>query len=396
MTKKTVTKKSNTGMIIAIIVSVIVVGIVTWGFLTKWKFIGDDGKSTEKAKATLNTPKDTKIVKKTAKIEEKLKKIQQKDEEKIKRMSDDEIIQKLMEVKKVADRQLSSFRIIEHMTDDDGSDTVTEPEKTCEFTDEEIETVITKALNLIKFITPSLDVTTVIPKMVEYYKKLCEEEADGLTHDKSALCQEMLGYEFNPHTLGLYNAWDLINPPKDNIPEGEFYKWRYFLFSPEDKQTVSWSNEPESKEFRMLNKFDQYLKACPLVKQETPEEGCDDSEYTATDSDGDGCNVYNEIPSYCGGYDTDTFKSKNCCACKFERRPGKVVYSKEGFDLRVLNGSLAKCKQTCASDAECVAFGFDTMIKNKCWLKKATNESGDSLNSRIESKIGYDLYMKNT
>ena len=43
-------KKSNTGMIIAIIVSVIVVGIVVWGFLTKWKFI-DDGKSTEKAKA---------------------------------------------------------------------------------------------------------------------------------------------------------------------------------------------------------------------------------------------------------------------------------------------------------------------------------------------------------
>ena len=63
MTKKTVTKKSNTGMIIAIIaiiVSVIVVGIVTWGFLTKWKFIGDDGKSTEKAKAKKRSTKNNK------------------------------------------------------------------------------------------------------------------------------------------------------------------------------------------------------------------------------------------------------------------------------------------------------------------------------------------------
>ena len=31
-------KKSNTGMIIAIIISVIVIGIIIWGFLTKWKF----------------------------------------------------------------------------------------------------------------------------------------------------------------------------------------------------------------------------------------------------------------------------------------------------------------------------------------------------------------------
>jgi hypothetical protein len=45
-----VKKKSNTGMIIAIIISVIVIGIIIWGFLTKWKFIGD-GKSTEKANA---------------------------------------------------------------------------------------------------------------------------------------------------------------------------------------------------------------------------------------------------------------------------------------------------------------------------------------------------------
>ena len=325
MTKKTVTKKSNTGMIIAIIVSVIVVGIVTWGFLTKWKFIGDDGKSTEKAKAkaTLNTPKDTKIVKKTAKIEEKLKKIQQKDEEKIKRMSDDEIIQKLMEVKKVADRQLSSFRIIEHMTDDDGSDTVTEPEKTCEFTDEEIETVITKALNLIKFITPSLDVTTVIPKMVEYYKKLCEEEADGLTHDKSALCQEMLGYEFNPHTLGLYNSLAFIKPPEDDTA-GTLYKYRYWLFSTEDKRLVSWSkNAPyitsnystkisigESKEIRMLYKFYRYLKACPAVQPidstcKDPDIGADDWEFTCADK-----RTYGWLCDY------NPTHSAQCCACK--------------------------------------------------------------------------------
>ena len=65
------------------------------------------------------------------------------------------------------------------MTDEetDGSPTP----KTCEFTDEEIESVITKALNLIKFITPSLDVTTAIPKIVNYYKTICHAEAVGLT-----------------------------------------------------------------------------------------------------------------------------------------------------------------------------------------------------------------------
>ena len=89
VTKKTVTKKSNTGMIIAIIVSVIVVGIVTWGFLTKWKFIGDDGKSTEKAKAKAKVqkkldaiivaPTDTKVVEITPEVN---KQIQQKEEQK--------------------------------------------------------------------------------------------------------------------------------------------------------------------------------------------------------------------------------------------------------------------------------------------------------------------------
>lgn len=393
-------KKSNTGMIIAIIVSVIVVGIVVWGFLTKWKFIGDDGKSTEKAKAKndiMNTPTDTKVVEVTPKMEEKSKKIQQKYEEKIKSMSDEDIKNKINEIKKKSEKKLSSFRIIEHMTDEetDGSST---PKK-CEFTDEEIETVVTKALNLIKIIKPDLDVTTAIPRIVNYYKKICDDEADGLTPNKSDLCQEELKYEFNPHTLGLYNSLALIKPPEGS-KAGYLYKWRYFLFSTEDKQTVEWSNEPESKEIRMLYKLYQYLKACPVVQAPpappAPPGACDDSKYTARDSWGDGCPEYRTTPEWCGSFDSGTFQSKNCCACKFKHLPGKVVYSDQGFDLEVLGGSLAKCKQKCDSEAECVAFVFDTIRKNKCWLKKATNKSGESLNDSIKSAVRYDLYMKNT
>ena len=165
-----VKKKSNTGMIIAIIVSVIVVGIVVWGFLTKWKFI-DDGKSTEKAKAKkevqkkidaiINTPTDTKVVETTPKMEEKLKQIEKKDEEKIRNMSDENIKNKMNEIKEKSEKQLNGFRIIEHMEEtSDGSSTP----KTCEFTDAEIESVITKALNLIKFIKPNLDVTSAYQK----------------------------------------------------------------------------------------------------------------------------------------------------------------------------------------------------------------------------------------
>lgn len=327
-------KKSNTGMIIAIIVSVIVVGIVVWGFLTKWKFI-DDGKSTEKAKAKkevqkkidaiINTPTDTKVVEVTPKMEEKLKEIEKKDEEKIKSMSEEDIKNKMNEIKKISEKQLSSFRIIEHMTDEetDGSSTP----KTCEFTDEEIESVITKALNLIKFIKPNLDVTSAIPKIVNYYKALCQAEVLGLTLNKSVACQVMLGNKFNPHALGLYSALDLIKPPEGDTA-GMLYKYRYLLFSPEDKQPVSWSvNVPyiikdditsdysikiskgESKEIRMLYKFYRYLKACPPVKKidsdcVNPDIGADAWGFTCKDKE-----TYGWLCDY------NTEHSCQCCAC---------------------------------------------------------------------------------
>lgn len=312
-----VKKKSNTGMIIAIIVSVIVVGIVVWGFLTKWKFI-DDGKSTEKAKAKakkevqkeidsiINTPTDTKVVEVTPKTEENLKKIEKKNEEKIKSMSEGDIKNKMNEIKKISEKQLSSFRIIEHMTDEetDGSSTP----KTCEFTDEEIENVITKALNLIKFIKPNLDITAAIPKVVAYYKTICNAEALGLTPKKDVLCQVMLKDEFNPHTLGLYNSLDLIKPPEGDTA-GMLYGYRYWLFSPADKQDVTWSNEPESKEIRMLYKFYRYLKACPAVKK--IDSTCTDPDIGA-DAWGMTCEqkkTYGWLCNYNGAH------SCQCCAC---------------------------------------------------------------------------------
>lgn len=311
-------KKSNTGMIIAIIVSVIVVGIVVWGFLTKWKFI-DDGKSTEKAKAKakkevqekveaiMNTPTDTKVVEVTPKIEEKLKKIQQKDEEKIKSIPDADIKKKMEEIKEKSEKQLSGFRIIEHMTEEETNDGSSTPQ-TCEFTDAEIENVITKALNLIKWIKPNLNVTTAIPKVVDYYKTICTTEALGLTPDKSVLCQMMLGNKFNPHTLGLYNSLDLIKPPEDGAA-GMLYAYRYWLFSSADKQPVTWSNEDESKEVRMLYKFYRYLNACPPVQ--TIDSTCTDPDIGADDW-GMTCEqkkTYGWLCDYNGAH------SCQCCAC---------------------------------------------------------------------------------
>lgn len=324
-------KKSNTGMIIAIIVSVIVVGIVVWGFLTKWKFIGD-GKSTENAKtkaknqleAIMNTPTDTKVVEVTPKIEEKLKKIQQKDEEKIKSMSEGEIQQKLLKVQKDTEEQVSGFRIIEHMSPEETSDgsSLNFSEFECKFTDEEIELVITKALNIFKrFFNPNLDVTSAIPKMKNYYKVICSAQSLNLKPDLIGLCRTMLGYEFNPHTIGLYDGLDFLKPPKPG-PAGILYKYRYMdfgegpLFSTADKQNVEWSDEPESKEIRILYILYKALKECPVVQAPPPPPGCDDTSYKATDSFGDGCPEYAKVPTWCGTFDSDTFKSSNCCACK--------------------------------------------------------------------------------
>lgn len=101
-------------------------------------------------------------------------------------------------------------------------------------------------------------------------------------------------------------------------PGGLLYPYRYLLFSQEDKQNVTWSNVPESKEIRILYKLHRYLKACPVVQAPpAPTGSCDDSKYTATDDYGDGCSFYQNNPVYCGGYfDTETFKSENCCGCK--------------------------------------------------------------------------------
>ena len=47
-----------------------------------------------------------------------------------------------------------------------------------------------------------------------------------------------------------------------------------------------------------------------------PDEGCVDTDNGATDKDGDGCTVYTNTPSYCGGYDdNDFFSNEMCCAC---------------------------------------------------------------------------------
>jgi len=400
-------KKSNTGMIIAIIISVIVVGIVVWGFLTKWKFIGD-GKSTEKAKAKAKAKKevqDIKVIEVTPEMEKKnekkMEKIQQRVEKELKSMSEEELKQKLLTAKKEVEKQLNGFRIIEHMTEEktNGSSTP----KTCEFTDTEIESVIAKFLGVLKLITYIPN--AVLPKLVKYYKRICQDETTGAAE----ACTQELGYEFNPHTLGLYSKLDLIKPPEGG-EAGFLYGFRYVdllgtgpLFSTADKQEVGWSNEPESKEIRLLYKLYKALKACPAVQAPpAPPGACDDSSYTATDSYGDGCSYYQDYPGACGQgggghFDTKNFKAKNCCACKFKHRPGEVVYSDKGFDLEVLEGSLAECKQKCDSNTKCVAFVFDKITKNKCWLKKATNKSGESLNdSHIESGVGYDLYMKNT
>ena len=115
----------------------------------------------------------------------------------------------------------------------------------------------------------------------------------------------------NPHTLKLYKKLDLI------APGGSLYPYRYWLFSDADKQKVDWSDEPESKEIRMLYKLYRYLKACPVVQAPSALPGaCDDSKYTATDSYGDGCSYYEKYPGDCGYFDTENFKSENCCGCK--------------------------------------------------------------------------------
>jgi len=193
------------------------------------------------------------------------------------------------------------------MTDEetDGSSTP----KTCEFTDEEIERVITNTLNLIKWIKPNLDVTSAIPKVVNYYKALCQAEAVGLTtHNKSALCQVMLGNEFNPHTLGLYNSLDLIKPP-----DGYLYGYRYWLFSDADKKKVDWSDEPESKDIRMLYKLYRYLKACPAVKTIDP--NCVDPDI-GKDAWGFTCKDKETYGWLC---DYNKEHSCQCCACDKSR-----------------------------------------------------------------------------
>lgn len=44
---------------------------------------------------------------------------------------------------------------------------------------------------------------------------------------------------------------------------------------------------------------------------------CMDTDYGATDEDGDGCSDYTTNPSWCGGYDDDDFTSETmCCACQ--------------------------------------------------------------------------------
>jgi hypothetical protein len=218
-------------------------------------------------------------------------------------MPEEDIKKKMEQIKNASEKKLSSFRIIEHMTDEDAIST-----PTCEFTDEEIESVITKALNLIKFITPSLDVTTAIPKIVNYYKTICHAEAVGLTPNKSALCKAMLGNKFNPHTLGLYNSLAFIKPPEGGTA-GMLYAYRYWLFSSADKQPVTWSNEHESKEIRMLYKFYLYLKACPAVKKidsdcVNPDIGADAWGFTCADKE-----TYGWLCDYNGAH------SCQCCAC---------------------------------------------------------------------------------
>ena len=37
---------------------------------------------------------------------------------------------------------------------------------------------------------------------------------------------------------------------------------------------------------------------------------------TPGDSALDGCNLYLTNPEWCGGYDTDSFHSADCCACQ--------------------------------------------------------------------------------
>jgi hypothetical protein len=84
----------------------------------------------------------------------------------------------------------------------------------------------------------------------------------------------------------------------------------------------------------------------------------------------------------------------------FQRRPGKVIWSDEGFDLPGVpddgsNGSLEECKKMCRENSACVAFTFDTTTDNNCWLKGAKNNTEDSLGEDyVSDAYGYDLYMK--
>lgn len=53
--------------------------------------------------------------------------------------------------------------------------------------------------------------------------------------------------------------------------------------------------------------------------------GCIDSDYGATDNDGEDCSWYDDEPSYCGSSsDDDDFNSNEmCCACGGGVVPGK-------------------------------------------------------------------------
>ena len=249
-----VKKKSNTVMIIVIIIAIIVIGVVVWGFVSKWKFIGSDDKSEKKAQTQkkineiMKQEPDTKVDLPSPEVSQKLDNIKKQDEQKIKNMSDSEIKQKMQEIKNQTTEPFQIKEGFELTSCGDASKS-------------EIEGILRKALNLIRWLKPNLDVESAVPKLLKYYMLVCNAEESGAEPDKSLLCQLSLGNDFNPHTLGLYNSLDLIKPG------GGLYGYRYWLFKEDDKQQVEWSSEPESREIRMLYKLYRYLKACPPLKK---------------------------------------------------------------------------------------------------------------------------------